>query len=215
MTKPTTPKLSATQHLVLASACAHADGLATRPPQLRGAQAAKALAALVAAGLVRELRARPEMPVWRQDEQGRPMAVRILKAGRTAMADAAPADTTSTNAAGAATGTGMVEATLPSGTAFSAADGGDPAGAAGGSAPAGDAARPAPGSKRTLILALMRREGGATMDELTAATGWLPHTTRAALTGLRKTGIAVALAKGQPGAASTYSVEAAPVAAAA
>jgi hypothetical protein len=31
-------------------------------------------------------------------------------------------------------------------------------------------------------------EGGATLDEMVAATGWLPHTTRAALTGLKKKG---------------------------
>lgn len=30
--------------------------------------------------------------------------------------------------------------------------------------------------------------GGASLDELAGATGWLPHTTRAALTGLRKKG---------------------------
>ena len=29
---------------------------------------------------------------------------------------------------------------------------------------------------------------GASVPELIAATGWLPHTTRAALTGLRKAG---------------------------
>ena len=29
---------------------------------------------------------------------------------------------------------------------------------------------------------------GATLDELVEATGWLPHTTRAALTGLKKKG---------------------------
>ena len=34
---------------------------------------------------------------------------------------------------------------------------------------------------------------GATLAELVAATGWLPHTTRAALTGLRKRGYAVGI----------------------
>ena len=37
----------------------------------------------------------------------------------------------------------------------------------------------------------LRRADGATMVDLTQATGWLPHTTRAALTGLRKRGYAV------------------------
>lgn len=38
---------------------------------------------------------------------------------------------------------------------------------------------------------MLRRESGATLDELTGATSWLPHTTRAALTGLRKKGHAI------------------------
>jgi hypothetical protein len=46
-------------------------------------------------------------------------------------------------------------------------------------------------SKQILIKDLLAREEGATLDEMIAATGWLPHTTRAALTGLRKQGFAV------------------------
>ena len=44
------------------------------------------------------------------------------------------------------------------------------------------------GTKQALIAGLLQREQGATLDELIAATGWLPHTTRAALTGLRHKG---------------------------
>ena len=43
-------------------------------------------------------------------------------------------------------------------------------------------------TKPERLLALMGREGGATREELTSATGWLPHTVRAAITGLRKRG---------------------------
>lgn len=43
-------------------------------------------------------------------------------------------------------------------------------------------------TKSALVLDLLRREDGATLPELINATGWLPHTTRAALTGLRKKG---------------------------
>lgn len=45
-----------------------------------------------------------------------------------------------------------------------------------------------PVSKTALVITLLQREGGATLGDLVAATGWLPHTTRAALTGLRKKG---------------------------
>jgi hypothetical protein len=44
------------------------------------------------------------------------------------------------------------------------------------------------GSKQALLANLLSREGGASITELTDATGWQPHTTRAAITGLRKRG---------------------------
>lgn len=47
------------------------------------------------------------------------------------------------------------------------------------------------GSKRDLVLGLLRRGDGASQDELIAATGWLPHTTRAALSRLRSSGQAL------------------------
>ncbi|AWN42746.1 DUF3489 domain-containing protein [Methylobacterium durans] len=49
-------------------------------------------------------------------------------------------------------------------------------------------AEPRSGSKLALVLSLLRREQGATLQDLIGATGWLPHSTRAALTGLRKRG---------------------------
>jgi hypothetical protein len=55
-----------------------------------------------------------------------------------------------------------------------------------------EAAPPRPATKASLVLDLLRRPEGATLAELIALTGWLPHTTRAALTGLRKQGHAVA-----------------------
>ncbi len=45
-----------------------------------------------------------------------------------------------------------------------------------------------PGTKQALVLDLLARPEGATLEQLVTATGWLPHTTRAALTGLRKKG---------------------------
>lgn len=43
-------------------------------------------------------------------------------------------------------------------------------------------------SKSEAVLAMLQRPEGATLDQLVTATGWLPHTARAALTGLRKKG---------------------------
>lgn len=50
---------------------------------------------------------------------------------------------------------------------------------------AGDGIEVAPITKRTLFLALLARETGASLSEIVAATGWLPHTSRAALSRLR------------------------------
>jgi len=46
-------------------------------------------------------------------------------------------------------------------------------------------------NKRDQLAGLLVRDEGATIDQMIAAMGWLPHTTRAALTGLRKSGYAV------------------------
>jgi hypothetical protein len=46
-------------------------------------------------------------------------------------------------------------------------------------------------SKQDCLAALLLRDEGATLDQMIAATGWLPHTTRAAMTGLRKKGYVI------------------------
>ncbi|EQB30371.1 DUF3489 domain-containing protein [Sphingobium ummariense] len=61
-------------------------------------------------------------------------------------------------------------------------------------------------TKAGMLLALLRREGGATLPELISATGWLPHTVRAALTGLRKKGHAVE--RGKRDEVTCYSIAA-------
>jgi len=58
---------------------------------------------------------------------------------------------------------------------------------------------PRPGSKQALIVDMLSKEQGVTIDALIKATGWLPHTTRAALTGLRKRGFAVERTPHEPG----------------
>ncbi len=50
-----------------------------------------------------------------------------------------------------------------------------------------------PTGKLDMVLAAIEASGGATLDDLTAATGWLPHTTRAAITRLRQRGFKIEL----------------------
>lgn len=45
-----------------------------------------------------------------------------------------------------------------------------------------------PSSKSSLVLQMLQRPEGATIVQIVTETGWLPHTTRAALTGLKKKG---------------------------
>ena len=53
------------------------------------------------------------------------------------------------------------------------------------------AQKPKAPSKQQQLAALIVRDEGATLDQMIAVTGWLPHTTRAALTGLKKKGYAI------------------------
>ena len=46
-------------------------------------------------------------------------------------------------------------------------------------------------SKQDKLAAMLVRDEGATLDAMVEATGWLKHTVRAALTGLKKKGFAV------------------------
>ena len=193
-------KLTPTQLVVLSSARDRDDGLATRPANLRAAAAAKLVASLREKGFVKEIRAKGNAPVWREDDDGR-FALRVLKAGRLAAeaqteADA-PADPTII-AGDPGTAETQPAADDASGPAAPAASKKTRSSASGVSAPAATtlsapsgapAAPAAPGFKRDRVIALLQRPQGAAMAELIKATGWLPHTTRAALSGLRKNGM--------------------------
>ena len=54
--------------------------------------------------------------------------------------------------------------------------------------------RARPGGKLGVLLDAVSRPEGATLEDLTAASGWLPHTTRAAITRLRQRGFDVRIA---------------------
>lgn len=59
-------------------------------------------------------------------------------------------------------------------------------------------------TKSATVIALLQRDEGATLAELVEATGWLPHTTRAALTGLKKKGHVID--KGKRGETTCYRI---------
>src|SRR3954468_11546408 len=72
-----------------------------------------------------------------------------------------------------------------------------PAAATAASALPGRSAAP---TKQAAVIGLLQREGGATLADLVDATGWLAHTTRAALTRLRQAGHVLDKGKDETGA---------------
>ena len=64
-------------------------------------------------------------------------------------------------------------------------------------------------TKQARVIILLQRDSGATLDELVAATRRLPHTTRAALTGLRHKGFVLDKSKRQDGT-TAYRITSAP-----
>src|SRR4051812_10998781 len=189
MPKANTPKLNDVQLVILSSASQRNDGLAVVPENVPTVPLNKALAKLTALGFLKEVRVKHDQPLWRTDEEGKRLGLKITKAGSAAIGVAE-------------NGTGEQEP-LP---APEPTRGGKKA--ANKHGPAETERGEARGSKRAQIIALMQRKTGATLDEMVEATGWLPHTTRAALTGLRHKGYAIARGKNAK-AETVYRIDAA------
>lgn len=60
-------------------------------------------------------------------------------------------------------------------------------------------ARNTPLTRKSRLVALIGQEGGCTIAAITEAFGWKPHTTRAAIAGLRKQGHAIETTTGDGG----------------
>ena len=65
-------------------------------------------------------------------------------------------------------------------------------------------------TKKDQLIKLRRSKAGANVAELSKKLGWQQHTTRAALSGLRKAGYGIAGEKSTKGAASKYRIIADP-----
>jgi hypothetical protein len=81
----TMAKLTDTQLIVLSAAAARDDGVAVVPAKMNRAAASKVGEGLVSRKLMREVRSKPGLPVWRQGEDGRPISLIITRAGRDAI----------------------------------------------------------------------------------------------------------------------------------
>jgi hypothetical protein len=191
-------KLTDTQLIMLSKAAARDDGIAAVPAKMSKAAASKVGASLVARRLMRELRSKPGMPVWREDDDGRSISLMITRAGRGAIgvdeneeAKQAPRSDRKTAPRSPSHGNGdgwKSSASTP---------------------PPLNVASPRAGTKQALVTEMLSANGGATLDALIEATGWLPHTTRAALTALRKRGFSIERSR-EAGEASIYCIAPAP-----
>jgi len=164
-------KLTDAQLVMMSAAAQRKDRCLSAPATIKGAALSKVSAKLAKLGLAREIEAKPGAPIWRRDDTGQGYALKLTAAGLKAIA----VDEGSQNAAEHS------EAPQPQAKDRASPDEG--------CLPARVA--PRDGSKLAQVIELLRRADGATIVDLTQATGWLPYTTRAALTGLRKRGYAV------------------------
>jgi hypothetical protein len=171
-TEPKMAKLTDTQLIVLSKTAARDDGVATIPEGLNKAAAAKVGASLVSRKLMRGVRSKRDMPVWREDAEGR--GTSITREGREAIGIEG-SDNDSSNDTRTAKKGHRRAGQQPSPRDSTIVD------------------EPRSGSKQALLIKMLSRKAGASLEALVDATGWLPHTTRAALTGLRKRGYTVLL----------------------
>jgi hypothetical protein len=189
-------KLTETQIVMLSAAAQRQDRCCAAFANLKGGAAQKVATKLISAGLAKEIKAKPGAPVWRHDEgAGQSYALKLTAAGVKAI----PAGDPSLS-------DGSSEA---SDKRFRLARADPEVSQTATEVPTTNVLRPsAPraGTKLAQILELLQRDCGASLKELIAATGWLPHTTRAALTGLRKRCYAVTIDRSDKERGSAYCI---------
>lgn len=181
----TAKTLTVAQLLILTTAAQRPDHMVLPlPPTIRarGGAQRSLLGALLKIDLVTEVPVDDASIAWRTDAAGQHHGLRLTAAGLAAAgapaeAAAEPADTD----ADRNETTGSVGS-----DAAAAAD------------PAAEHRSQEPPPRRPTgklgeVLRAISAEAGATLAEITTLTGWLPHTARAAVTGLRKRGYDVAL----------------------
>ncbi len=164
-------KISDTQALILSAATQRPEHIALPLPEsLRGGAAAKVVGAMLAKGYLQEVDAdmRKGEPVWRETGDGHGVTLVATDAGLTAIGiepeDANPAPAGATD--------GPTEEAAPNTPTEPEA--------------APETRKPREGTKQATLIAMLRAPGGATLDEIVAATGWLSHTARGAMSGALK-----------------------------
>ena len=186
-------KLTDTQRAILFEASQRNDRCLIPPKTLKAAATQKVATKLLKAGLVREIKAKTGMEAWRRDEEtGQAYSLKLTDAGLKAIA----ADERGSQS--------IPRTAVPQNTNGDSSNAKTAANMARSATAAPTATAPRQGTKIARVIELLQRDQGARLEELIAATGWLPHTARAALTGLRHRGYDVRLERGETGRASVY-----------
>jgi hypothetical protein len=172
--------LTDTQLVLLSSASQREDQLVILPPNLKGGAAKKVVDKLLSLGFLKKVSVKRDQPAWRTDENERGVGLKITGAGLKALGiELGQTD----------------ELDPPDAPPQKRDDGRDRAARSARASGRGTRG----GSKQALVISLLSRAKGATLDQLVEATSWLPHTMRAALTGLRRRGHELAKTKNAAG----------------
>jgi hypothetical protein len=178
----TTKTLTVAQLLVLTTAVQRPDHvILPLTIRARGGAQRNLLAALLNMELAEEVPVNDASVVWRTDEAGQHLGLRLTAAGLAASApDGVPL------------APAQVANAQPPASAISEAAGIEQTST---EPPAEGARTRLPTGKLGEVLQAISAENGATLAEITTLTGWLPHTARAAVTGLLQRGFPVQLAQ--------------------
>lgn len=170
-------RLNDTQLTILTSAAARDDRRVLPLPRLRAPSVAvqKTLRSLLTDGLIEEVAATRDDPVWEQSDQHGRVTLAVTADGLAAIGietDAAPAARS------------RAKPVKGHARAKKAAKGAKVANKAS-RARTGDGGDKEP-SKQDVVIALLRRGNGASIEEVMAATGWQAHSVRGFLSGALK-----------------------------
>jgi hypothetical protein len=196
--------LTETQWRVLSAASQRDDHCAMRPPRLRGGAAQKVAQKLIDLGLVEAVRARGDVPVWRGEDEGCPMALCLTSRGleRIQAEHSELGPDQQDSVLEQAVGAKAEEKAFFSHRGRARRNGRSSVQAAAGPPASGARA----GSKQAWVIAMLQRPEGAALPAIMAVTGWQPHSVRGFFSGVVRRKLRLALASDKAGDQRLYRI---------
>jgi DNA-binding MarR family transcriptional regulator len=176
------PKLTDTQLVILSAAAQRKDRAVLPLPKslkVKGAAITKLLDGLRKKGLLEEKPAPHGTETWRKGKDGRRMMLIVTEVGLKAL-DGKPAGESKEQLGSGKSPTKSTKADQKRKSSKPKCD------------DSTSGARQ--GSKQALLIDLLKRKSGATIDELVTATGWQAHSVRGGISGALKTKLGLAVA---------------------